>query len=102
MSVLNAKYNFRFVLVFDFRCVFVRFRYLLGSVCAVPRMYSFVKFLVFLFCFSINILNVCNKFRPFWVLCSVNSCFHDAINSQLLSRFTPPFAGFVKMKPFAE
>ena len=77
-----------------------------GCVCmCVPRLSSsnvvcFFSFGVYWYS-SVNILDICEQISSIrgFVICI--QLFNDAIISLLLSRFTPPFVGFVKIRPNA-
>ena len=70
----------------------------------VPRTSSFdvVFFLLF-----VVLLILCKYTKYAWVILSIRGfvfcvqLFNDAIIALLLSHFTPPFVGFVKIRPIA-
>ena len=48
---------------------------------------------------SVNILDICEQISSIWGFVICIQLFNDAIISLLLSRFTPPFVGFVRSDP---
>ena len=71
-----------------------------------PRLFSsdVVSYFFFQFscCPSVNILDMCEQISSIRGFVFCIQLFNDAIISLLLSRFTPPFVGFVKIRPIGK
>ena len=70
-----------------------------------PQLSSLDVFSYFFFqfscCSSVNILDICEQILSIRGFVFCIQLLNDAIISLLLSRFTPPFVGFVKIRPIA-
>ena len=62
---------------------------------------SFFSCFGFSCCSSVNILDMCEQILSIRGFVFCIQLFNDAIISSLLSRFTPPFVGLVKIRPIA-